>query len=136
VEILRWKTRITVLWVFLAVSMSAAMILTLLGPGVIEDLMAGEMEGTAITNGMLVLFSFFWLIPLIMAVLSLTLKDSANRWTNFALGVIFTVFGIGHLISHLVAGQLPPAQVLIYIAFFVVPGLITWYAWKWPKQEA
>ena len=36
-EILRWKIRIAVMWVFYAVSMSASMVLWLLGPGVIEE---------------------------------------------------------------------------------------------------
>ena len=124
-----------VLWIFMAVSMSAALLLSLIWPGTIEDVMAGEMEGSAITEGMLLLFALFWLIPLIMAVLSLSLRNLTNRWTNFILGVIFAVFGIFHLIEHLVQGQLPPAQLLIHVAFFVVPGLIAWYALRCPSKK-
>ena len=57
--------------------------------------MAGEMEGMQISEGLLVFFGMFWLVPLIMAVLSVTLKDTANRRTNLVLGIIFT-YGLEH----------------------------------------
>jgi len=77
-ENLVWKMRISVLWIFLAVSMSAAMILYIMGPGVINDIIAGEMEEMEISAGVLMLFALFWLIPLIMAFLTLVLKDIAS----------------------------------------------------------
>ena len=134
-EILRWKTRIAVLWIFLAVAMSASMVLSFMGPGVIEEIIAGEIEGMEITEELLALFGIFWLIPLIMAVLSLTLKDSANRWTNTVLGIIFAVWNIVHLIMHLTGGELPLEHLMFMVPMIVVSGLIFWYAWRWPIQE-
>ena len=39
------------------------------------------------------------LIPLVMAVLTLTIKDSLNRWLNIIFGVVFTLIFIGNFIE-------------------------------------
>ena len=134
-EILRWKTRLSVLWVFMAVGMSAAMILYNMMPGIVEEIIAGEMEGMQISDGLLAGFAIFWLIPLIMAVLCLTLKDAPNRWTNFVLSIIFGVFYLVDVIGDLSLGGLS-GDILMGIAAIVVAAFIAWFAWKWPKQEA
>jgi len=68
-----------------------------------------------------------------MAVLSVTLKDLANRWANMILGIVFTVLNIFHLVEHL--AQPSVHQLLIIGSTVVVTALIFWYALKWPKQE-
>jgi len=127
-EILRWKTRIAVLWVFMAVAMSAHSIFSFMVPELVEEMWEMEMG-----PGMMLFMALFWLIPLIMAVLSLTLKDSPNRWANFILGIVFTILNIVHFTEHLS----PPSacQILIIGSTVVVTGLIAWFAWKWPKPQ-
>jgi len=127
-ERLTWKIRISVLWLFMAVAMSAHSALSFMERDVVEQMWEMQMG-----VGMLVFMLLFWLVPLIMAALSLTLKDSANRWANIVLGIVFTLLNIGHLVEHLT----PPAvhQILILASTVVVTALIAWYAWKWPKQE-
>jgi len=131
-EILRWKTRIAVLWLFMAVAMSVHSIVGLMQPGMIEEIMSGEIEGGELGPGMLVFMALFWLVPLWLAFVSMTLKDSCNRWVNFVLGIIFTLLNIWHFIGHLAS----TVQILIIGSTVVVTALIAWYAWKWPKQEA
>jgi len=127
--ILRWKIRISVLWIFMAVAMSAHSVLAFMEPGAMEQ--SGEMQ---ISAGMFLFMALFWWVPLVMAVLSVTLKDLANRWTNMILGIVFTALNIFHLIEHLAD---PSAhQILIIGSTVVVTALIFWYALKWPKQEA
>jgi len=127
-ERLTWKIRISVLWLFMAVAMAAHNALSFMERDVVEQMWEKQMG-----VGMLVFTALFWLVPLIMAALSLTLKDSANRWANIVLGIVFTLLNIGHLIEHLT----PPVihQILILASTVVVTALIAWYAWKWPKQE-
>jgi hypothetical protein len=135
-ELLRWKARLSVLWVFMAVSMSAFMFLMFMMPGVIEEMMAGEFEGVPLSEGMMVVYALFWLIPLVMAVLCLTLNGSANRWLNFVLGIIFALFLIFDIVSHLAAGEAASVALwLIGIAMIVVPAFIAWFAWKLPQVE-
>ena len=70
-------------------------------PGAIEKIMTEIMEGLKINSGRIIFFSFFWLIPMAMAFLSVTLQDMINRKINIILGIIFTIFYIGHLFMHL-----------------------------------
>ena len=131
-EVLRWKARIAVLWLFMAVAMSVHSIMGFMEPGMIEEIMSGEIEGVKLGTGMLVFMALFWLVPLWLAFVSMTLKGSANRWVNFVLGIIFTILNIWHFIGHLAS----PVQILIIGSTVVVTALIAWYAWRWPKQEA
>ncbi len=128
-ERLTWKIRISVLWLFMAVAMSAHSVLAFMERDVVEQVW--EMQLSA---GMFVFMALFWLIPLIMAFLSLTLQDAANRWANIVLGVVFTLLNIWHLTEHLA----PPLvhQILVIGSTIVVTALIAWHALKWPEQEA
>ena len=127
--ILQWKIRISVLWIFMAVAMVAHSVLAFMEPGAME-----QIEEMPISAGMFLFMALFWWVPLVMAVLSVTLKDLANRWTNIILGIVFTALNIFHLIEHLAD---PSAhQILIIGSTVVVTALIFWHALKWPKQEA
>jgi hypothetical protein len=136
-EILRWKARLSVLWVFMAVCMSAFMFSYFMMPDVLKELMAGRMEGEPVSEMVMVVYALFWLIPLIMAVLCLTLKGSVNRWLNFVLGILIALLMIFDIASHLAAGEATSIALwLIGIAMIVVPALIAYFAWKLPKEEA
>lgn len=104
-----------------------------LDPGLTEELLAGTWAQYQ-TPGVLLLFTLAWLIPLAMAFVTFTLKDVANRWVNFVLGVVLTLLNIYHLVEHL---GFPTAHGLLIVASTVVAtGLIAWYAWRWPQQQA
>jgi hypothetical protein len=130
-EILRWKTRIAVLWVFMAVAMSVHSIMAFMEPGAMEKAMA---EVEAMGSGMLVFMALFWLVPLWLAFVTMTVKGSTNRWVNFTLGIIFTLLNIWHFIEHLLEPSV--VQILIIGSTVAVTALIAWYAWAWPKEEA
>ena len=137
-EILRWKTRIAVLWVFMAVAYSAHMALSAFEPGVINLVAAGEMRMSEAEFTFSAAFA--WLIPLTMAVLSLTLKDLANRRANMVLGIVLTAVNVFHLVFEQTAqpsfhmAQPSFHQLLLNCSTVVATALVTWYAWKWPKQ--
>ena len=130
-ELLRCKTRIAVLWVFMAVAMSAHFSFAAMVQGGLDKIIS-EMEAAG--AGMWVFMACFWLVPLWLAFLSITLMGSANRWVNFVLGIIFTLLNIYHFVEHLAEPSVQ--QILILGSTVVVTALITWYAWKWPKEEA
>jgi len=130
VETLTWKIRIAVLWIFMAVAISAHSVLSFMEPGVVQKILSGELAGP----GMMFFMSLFWWVPLVMAFLSVTLKDVANRWANIILGVVFTALNVFHLTEHVLAGP-SVHQILIIGSTVVVTALIVWHAWKWPKQK-
>ena len=136
-ETLRWKTRIAVLWVLMAVAISAHSIMVFMEPGILEK-MEAEME--AMGPGMWIFLALFWLFPLWMAFLSLTLKDSVNRWTNLILGIIFTLLNIWHFLGCGLAlienpiGEPTAHHILLVGSTVVATALIAWLAWKWPED--
>ena len=97
----------------------------------LDEMMAGSYEGMPLTEGLILFFTLYWLLPSTMAFLSLTLKGSVIRWANIVVGVLW----IGFTIIDLVEGGLFLAQILINVSFLVVAALIIWYSWNWPKQE-
>ncbi len=125
-----WKIKISVLWLFSAVAFLAHQILALLEPGVIARIMAGEVEGTKIGPELILLFAILFLVPLIMAFLSLTLKDSMNRWVNIIVGTVFAALFIGVIVT---VAKLS-GETLITFSTVVALALIVWYAWK-SKQK-
>ena len=101
-------------------------------PGAIEKIMTEIMEGLKINSGRIIFFSLFWLIPMAMAFLSVTLQDMINRKINIILGIIFTIFYIGHLFMHLMRWELPLDHLIMCLLMILLPVLILWYALKWP----
>ena len=77
---------------------------------------------------------YFW-GPLVMAVLSLTLKDKANRWANIVLGIFYAGFFLFELIMNIITVAYSYV-ILMDTSAIVVAALIAWYTYKWPRQEA
>jgi positive regulator of sigma E activity len=116
------------------------MALSIFEPDVIKLITDGKMqisEGTFIFSAL-----FAWLIPLTMAFLSVTLKDSANRRANIILGIVSTIGNIFHLLFEQLAqpsihmAQPSVHQLLLNLSTVVVTALIVWYAWRWPVRKA
>lgn len=124
-----WRLKISVLWIFYAVAFLVVLQLGSLEPGVMEHFLStGEIGGLKITSELLLVFAVLMLVPLVMAFLSLALKDSVNRWANVIVGVFYTGFQVLMLVETFAA---PSAYaILMEISKVVVPALIVWYAWK------
>ena len=139
-ELLRWKTRLAVLWIILAVGFSAYVFLRFMEPGFIEGIISGRFGSSQISEGYLFYLAIFWFIPWIMAFLTLTLKDSVNRWTNLILGIIFTLLNIWHFLGCGLAlienpiGEPTALHILLVGSTVVATALIAWFAWKWPED--
>ena len=134
-----WKTRIVVLWIIMVVAISAHGLLITWEPGGLER-MISDMEAKG--AGGLLFEALFSLIPLWLAFLAVTLKNSYNRWVNFVLGIIFTILNIFHFFSCGVplggGGPIVGStahHILLVGSTVLVTALIAWYSWKWPTQE-
>ena len=106
-----------------------------MAPGVIDDIRSGILLDMEINQEMLLIMAitYYW-IPLVMAVLSVTLKDSINRWVNIIAGAGFAIFVLIELILNITTVAYLFGM-LMDISAILVSALIVWYAWKWPKQE-
>jgi hypothetical protein len=126
-----WKIKIVALWFFYAMAMLAVMTLMFYGPGIIDEIRSGTLVGEALTGEHLLMSAVFLLVPLVMAVLSLTLKDSINRWANIIVGIVFTILSIVSLILAFTLDlSIYAFGLLLDISMVVAPILIVWIAWK------
>ncbi|MCP4539715.1 MAG: hypothetical protein GY832_21465 [Chloroflexi bacterium] len=100
-------------------------------PKVIENIIAGMVWKLEITQAWALSSMILMAIPILMIVLSVTLKAKVNRWANIIVGVLYIVVEIGNL-----AGETWAFYILAGIIEAVLTVLIVWYAWKWPQQEA
>jgi hypothetical protein len=132
---LAWRIRIAVLWVFLAVGMSAAMLLTLAAPGNLDQIMEGRFGDMEFTAGALVFMAMFWLVPLIMAFLTMILRGRVNRYVNAGMGVLLTAMWTWDLVEHLASGEEFIGGPLVVAAMIVAGLTILWHAWKWPTAH-
>jgi len=128
------KIKISVLWLFPLVAFLASAVLMFLEPGVVEQIIAGEVEGKKLGTELLLAGAIIDVLgPLTMAFLSLTLKDSINRWANILVGMLYAVLEFITLLETLAHPE--GYSILLLIAAVVAPVLIVWYAWKWPRPK-
>lgn len=123
-----WKIKIAMLWLIKDFATLVTMILSLYDPSVMEHIIAGELGGMQVTPELLLAFAIILLAPLVMSFLSLTLKDSLNRWVNIIIGIFFTGLELTGVTDALAN---PSAYVIVMLVpLIVTPVLIVWYAWK------
>ena len=125
------KIKLAVFSLFMAVAMSANTILYLIVPGVMDEIRAGEIVGMQATAELILgtAIAYFW-VPLVMAVLSLTLKDNVNRLANIILGAFYAVFVLFELTMNVTTVAYPYA-ILMDVSVIAVAALIAVHAWKW-----
>ena len=128
-----WKIRIAALWIVFECGSLATGLVEFLTPGFIEGIIEGEMFGWELTSEVTLLFAFVFMIPPFMAFLSLTLKDSINRWVNIIGGIVFVLLATYGVYNFL--AELAPWAIVIWLSQVVALALIVWYAWK-SKQKA
>ncbi len=123
-----WRIKLSVLWLFAITTGLLTIIISFLEPGVIQGIIAGQLEGQTIGPQTLLLSAALLLVPPAMAFLSLVLPASANRWTNIALGIIFFITGLTDLPGNL-ADQ-SAHGLLLNFSILVDTALIFLYAWR------
>jgi len=128
-EKLTLKIKIMLLWLWIPIGMTACVLSVIFRPGGLEQIVS-EMQTMGVWAS--VYGTVIWLGPLIMAFLSLALKDRANRITNRVLSIIYTAF----LFALLVPMFFEPTalQILFEGSTVVAAAYIIFYSWKWSKK--
>ena len=93
------KIKLSALWVAAMLYGLTGAMLQLFEPGLIEQIMAGEVAGMPITPELLMVEAILLVIPPVMVFLSVTLEDKANRWANIIFGLVFIGFGLLEIIE-------------------------------------
>jgi hypothetical protein len=95
------------------------------------DFIPGETDlGKMMSPEMLWMISAITMtIPVIMIILSLTLKYPVNRWANIIVAILFFVYSLVGLRNY------PSAYDRFLIAVSLVANVLTvWYAWNWVQE--
>jgi hypothetical protein len=100
-------------------------------PGVIDEIKAGLVVGMQAGPELLLFMAvmYYW-APLVMAVLSLTLREKAGRWANIVLGIFYVGFVLFELTMNVTTVAYPYVMLMDSSAI-AVAALIAWYAYKW-----
>jgi hypothetical protein len=85
------RCKIAALWIAVLFLFAYGDIFGFLSPGQIQEVMAGEISGMAITEVFLFAVSLYVAIASVMAFLSLVLSPTVNRWTNIVLSSLYVV---------------------------------------------
>jgi hypothetical protein len=128
------KIKLTISWLFIAISMTANTILYFTVPGIIDEVMTGKIVGMQTEPELILVMAvaYFW-IPLVMALLSVTLKDKINYWINIIFGAFYTVFVLFELLMN-VTTVAYPYVILLDTSAIIVAIMIVRNAWKWKSQ--
>ena len=90
------------------------------------DVEPGKMTGgVQATQGMWMLIAAIMLVPIVMIVLTLTIKYPAIRWVNIVVAILVVIFNIAGL-----PYKGAYDNFLIAVSF-VFNALTVWYAWRW-----
>jgi hypothetical protein len=118
------RIKLSVLWIALMLTYLLGDVLRIFS----GDFVAGEIGGTQGTQAIWFAAAVLMLIPIIMSLLSLTLKFHAIRWVSIAAAIILFGFNLVGL----------PTYPSAYDKFLIFVGLVfnvitVWYAWKWSE---
>ena len=85
-----------------------------------------KMTDIKFTQGMWLGIAMLMLIPILLVILSVTLPQPVNRWTNVIVAAFFFLFNLVGL----------PTYPSAYDKFLIVVGLVfniitIWFAWTW-----
>ena len=123
------KIKLSALWITLMLFYIYADILGFYTPGVIENVISGEIGGIQITQVFLFVMAIWMAIPSVMVFLSLALKAKANRWVNIIVGLL----SIFILAATFFVGEFSIRYTFQAIIEAVLMVMLVWYAWNWPK---
>ena len=124
------RCKIAALWVAMLLLFAYGDIFGLFRPGQLQEVMAGEISGMAITQGFLLAVSLYVAIASVMVFLSLVLSPAVNRWTNIVLASLYVVSILASAI-----GETSAYYWFLSITESALLLLIVWYAWTWPRRE-
>ena len=122
------KALLSTLWIFILFNIIFRDLHDLVRPGLLEEMMTGIVNGTQVTDELLLVGGIMIEIPISMVLLSRVLKYRLNRWAN----IITAAINIAFIIS---TGAKDLDDIFFATIEIVALLLIIWYAWNWRKQE-
>jgi len=87
-----------------------------------------------VSSELLLVMSIIFVIPILMSVLTLTLKYPVSRWANRIIGILYAMIILAFWVLVLVLRS-AGSEIVWSTAQLVFALLVVWYAWKWPDPK-
>ncbi len=120
------------LWIFSELASLSGAVIAFVEPGMINQIIAGEIQGELITLDLLLVLAILLLVQPLMAFLTLIMKEKINRWANMIVALVWTILGLADLPTY--AANPKGYEILTWLVSIIATLLIIWYAYKWPKE--
>ena len=99
---LLFRTRAALLWVSVSIASAGSMLVYVFLPGALEELLAGEFEGEALTDAIAFFVAALVIVPLVMAGVTLLVGEWVNRRVNLISGLVLGLLGVFAVVGHVV----------------------------------
>jgi len=123
------KIKISALWVAIMALYIYNDFFSLYKPGIMEDMLQGNMGPFPVTQSALFSAAILMAIPAVMIFLSLAMKPRLNRIVNIILGIVYVVVMVisvqGEWMYYIFMG----------VVEIILTALIVLLAIKWPRLE-
>ncbi len=121
------KVFLSTLWIFILFNIIFRDIHEMFRPGMLEQMLSGTVNGTQMTNELLLIGSMMIEIPVLMVLLSRLLNYRINRWAN-VFTALFMVAAI-----YMNSGN-PDLDDLFFAGIELITlAVIIWTVWQWPN---
>lgn len=129
IEVQDKKVTLSTLWVFVMFCIAYADLIGFIEPGTLAKIINGDV-GFKLTPMLILVFSLFQAIPIVMILVSRWFRRDVNRWLNIVASVLTLLYVLG-------GGNWESASYPVFAALEVGAMLgIIWLAWNWRNDEA
>nr|WP_250886481.1 DUF6326 family protein [Bacillus sp. SM2101] len=123
------KTTLSALWIFVLLNVIFRDIHELFRPGLLQEMMMGNVNGTIITEELLLVFGILLEIPIAMVILSRILQHRINRLINIIASFIT-------MIMLIIFGGINDLDDIFFLIMEIIALIaIIWCAWRWPSSS-
>ena len=116
--------RLSTLWIFVLFNLIFRDIHEFFRAGLLEEIITGVVNGTQVTEEVMLIGAIMIEIPLVMVLLSRILDYRINRWANIIIGASTITLVI-------VMGQKDLDDHFFATVEVIALSVIVWLAWKW-----
>jgi len=123
------RTVLSTLWIFVLLNLFAKDMHELGRPGMLQQIMAGVVDGVTITDELMLLGGVMFEIPILMVLLSQILPYKSNRLANIGAGLLTILIEVYSNLN-------PDLDNIFFLVIKILALLsVIWVAWKWPVVE-
>ena len=127
------KVKLALLWASLMFLYIYADYFELMTPGKLEEMMQLKTPMGPTSPDLLIIFALLLIVPALMIVFSIFLTPQLCKWTNLAIGLVYTVISILIIITSIDSEWHRFYVLFNFIEMFVLMAILR-QAWQWPKK--